>query len=130
MSISPKPPKPEDFGLAPEDVAGLGARPRLSDDANWMIGIGIGAPLALWSLWGVIKGIDMLALGIVIGVLVCVVVFQLTLFTAPLIINVALSLPGFVSDEVRAVFSEEMRRRLRYRRAVRDYRNRLARGDG
>ena len=126
---APHPPKPEDFGLSPDDVTGLGARPRLSDNANWYIGIAIGVPLALWSLWGVIHGIDMLALGILIGVLVAVVVFQLTLFTAPLIVNVLASLPDFLIGEVQAVFSDRVRRRLRYRRAMRDYLDRLARGD-
>jgi len=126
----PEPPKPEDFGLSTEDVAGPDAPRKLSDDANWYIGLGCGIPLALWSLWGLVKAVDMLALGLVVGVLVAVVVFQLTVFTAPLIVNVALSLPGLLADEVAALFSDRVRRRLRYRRAVREYRNRLARGDG
>ncbi|MBT3237837.1 MAG: hypothetical protein HOL37_00010 [Rhodospirillaceae bacterium] len=130
MRSKPEPPKLEDFGLVAEDVEGLNEPWRLSDDANMVVGLGVGVPLALWSLWGVIKGIDMLALGIVIGVLVAVVVFQLSMFTAPLIVNVLLALPGFVGDEVRALFSDHMRRRLRYRRALNEYRNRLARGDG
>jgi len=127
---TPKPPKPEDFGLVPEDVEGLETSRKLSDDVNWYIGLGVGIPLALWSFWGLAKGIDMLALGLVIGVLVAVVVFQMTVFTAPLVVNVLLSLPRLLSDEVQALFSDRVRRRLRYRRALREYRNRLARGDG
>lgn len=125
-----EPPKPEDFGLDPDDAPGPGGSRKLSDDANWYIGLACGIPLALWSLWGLVKGIDMLALGLVIGVLVAVVVFQMAVFTAPLIVNVALSLPGLLSDEVAALFSDRVRRRLLYRRALREYRNRLARGDG
>lgn len=126
---APKPPKPEDFGLGPDYVAGADLPSKLSDDANWYIGLCSGIPLALWSLWGMVNAIEMLALGLVVGVLVAVVVFQMALFTAPLVVNVALSLPGLLSDEVAAMFSDRVRRRLRYRRALRQYRNRLARGD-
>ncbi len=131
-----KPPKPEDFGLRPGEAPDegfeasvFGIPRRLSVDANWNLGLATGVPLGVWTLWGIIQRIDTLALGLTVGLLVGVVVFQMAIFSVPLMVDVTLFLTALLSDEFGALFSERARRRQRYRQAWRQYRRGLARGE-
>lgn len=134
----PGPPQPEDFGLRPADVpdqglevikaGGLGIPKRLSPTLNWVVGLGVAVPLALWTLWGLINQIDSLALGIIFGVLAAIIVFQLAVSVAPLCVDVVLHGIGLLVDEVAALFSDRARARVAYLKAMRAYRNQVARG--
>jgi hypothetical protein len=133
-----KAPQPEDFGLEGADLpghsfeqtklGGLAIPKRLSPRINWVVGLTVAVPLALWTLWGLIKQIDSLALGITFGVLAAIVVFQLAISVVPLSVDASLHGLGLLVDEVAALFSDKARARIAYRKALRAYRNELARG--
>lgn len=137
-SQKPAAPQPQDFGLdaaeAPNEglekikLGGLAIPRRLSPALNWVLGLSVAVPLALWTLWGLIERIDSLALGITLGVLAAIVVFQLAVSVAPLSIDVALHGSGLLVDEIAALFSDKARAKIAYRKALRAYRNELARG--
>ena len=134
----PVPPLPEDFGLKATDapgegletikIGGYGIPKRLSPALNWILGLGVAVPLSLWSLWGIIVRIDSLALGIAVGLLAGIIIFQLAVSVAPLSIDVGLYGLGLLVDEISSAFSDKARRRIAYRKAWRAYRNELARG--
>jgi len=131
-------PRPEDFGLAAADapkeglemikVGGIGIPKRLSPTLNWICGLSVAVPLALWSLWGLIDRIPSLVLGISIGLLAAIIVFQLAVSVVPLSIDVLLYGFAMLVDEVSSRFSDNARRRIAYRKAWRAYRMELARG--
>lgn len=137
-SQKPSPPKPQDFGLESADVLGqdlevikLGGRAipkRLSPTLNWGLGLSVAVPLALWTLWGLVKRIDSLPLGVTVGVLAGIIVFQLAVSVVPLCMDVALHGFGLLIDEVASQFSDKARARIAYRKAMRAYHNELARG--
>lgn len=114
-----QPPRPEDFGLSEADaplegmetikMGGLGVPKRLSPTWNWVLGLSVAVPLAGWSLWGLIDRIPSLVLGISIGGLAAIVVFQLAVSVVPMIVDVLLyGLAMLVDDPPPAVH----RRRL------------------
>jgi len=125
------PPRPEDFGLDPDDArllsgaegerASFGIPRRLSPGVNWTVGLASGIPLGLWSFWGVIERIPQKAVGISVGILAGIVVFQLAVFTVPLMIDLAVYALALGADEIAQTFSDEARRRIAYRRARRKY---------
>ncbi len=131
-------PMPEDFGLGPDDaplegldtikLGGLGLPKRLSPTMNWLSGLSVALPLAAWSLWGLIERIPSLVLGISIGLLAAIIVFQLAVSVAPMIIDVLLYGLALLIDEVASMFSDKAKRRIEYRKAWRAYRSELARG--
>jgi hypothetical protein len=131
-------PRPEDFGLEAGDapvegfetikLGGLGIPKRLSPAWNWILGLSAAVPLALWSLWGLITKLDSLVLGVSIGVLAAIVVFQLAVSVAPMIVDVLLYGAAFLIDEISSTFNEKARHKLEYRKAWRAYRTELARG--
>lgn len=133
-----QPPNPEDFGLSEDDaplegmktikIGGLGVPKRLSPTWNWILGLSVAVPLALWSLWGLIHRIPSLVLGISIGTLAAIIVFQLAVSVAPMIVDVLLYGLAMLIDEITAAFNDKAKRRIKYRRAWRDYRAELARG--
>lgn len=137
MSV-PQPPNPEDFGLSEDDapleglktirIGGVSVPKGLSPTWNWVLGLSAAVPLSLWSLWGLIHRIPSLVLGISIGVLAAIVVFQLAVSVAPMIVEVMLYGLAMLNDEISAAFSKKARQRIEYRRAWRAYRYELARG--
>ena len=137
-SKTPSAPRPEDFGLNEGDaplegfetikLGGLGIPKRLSPTLNWMLGLSVAVPLALWSLWGLVTRLDSLVLGISIGVIAAIVVFQLAVSVVPMMVDVLLYGFAMLIDEVKAMFNDKARRRIEYRKAWRAYRNELARG--
>jgi hypothetical protein len=133
-----KPPQPRDFGLDEADVpregletitmGDLAIPKRLSPALNWGLGLSVAVPLAVWTLYGLIIRIDSLALGMTVGLLAGIIVFQLAVSVVPLSIDVALHGVGLLVDEIGAHFSEKARARIAYRKALKTYRNELARG--
>ena len=141
MNTTPEkltPPRPGDFGLKEADVQSesletikmgdLAIPKRLSPAANWGLGLSVAVPLAVWTLYGLITRIDSLALGMTLGLLAGIIVFQLAVSVVPLSIDVALHGVGLLVDEIGAHFSEKARARIAYRKALKTYRNELARG--
>jgi len=141
MSAAPQklvPPQPQDFGLEHTDgssegleniqLGGLSIPKKLSPTVNWALGLCVAVPLSLWTLWGLIKQIDSLALGIAFGLFSGVVVFQLAVSVVPLCVDASLSGLGLLIDEISAMFSEKARAKIAYRKALNAYRDALARG--
>jgi len=132
------PPLPQDFGLDVSDapyeglemirLGGVDLPKQLSPTLNWILGLSAAVPLALWSLWGLIHKIDSLVLGISIGLLAGIIVFQLAVAVVPLSIDVALYGLALLVDEIASHFSDKARNRIAYRKAWRAYRMELARG--
>ncbi len=115
-------------GLETTKMGDIAIPKRLSPAANWSLGLGVAVPLAVWTLYGLIIRIESLALGITLGLLAGVIVFQLAVSVVPLSIDVALHGFGLLVDEISAHFSEKARARIAYRKAWKAYRNELARG--
>jgi|GEM_PF-2499206 len=132
------PPDPKDFGLdtahAPSEgtetikLAGLTVPKSLSPTLNWILGLSVAVPLAVWSLWGIVSRVDSLVLGIAVGLLAGIIVFQLAVSVVPLSIDVFLYGVAMLIDEVAALFSKQAQARIAYRKAWRAYREELARG--
>jgi len=133
------PPKPEDFGLDPDDArllsgaegerASFGIPRRLSPGVNWTVGLAGGIPLGLWSFWGVVERIPQKVVGVSVGILAGIVVFQLAVFTVPLMIDLAMHALALGADEIAQKFSDKARRRIAYRRARRQYLADLVNGE-
>jgi len=109
-------------------LGGLAIPKRLSPTLNWVLGLSVAVPLALWTLWGLIKQLDSLALGIALGLLAAIIVFQLAVSVVPLSIDAALHGFGLLIDEIAALFSDKARAKIAYRKALQAYHNELARG--
>ena len=130
----PQPPKLADYGLDDDhgmhlaegtDTTLFGAPKRLSHDANWIIGLFFGIPMGFWSLWGMIKLFDRLALGFLFGTLVGFVVFLMANFIVPVLLDITIFVVMWWLDAFAALFSQKARARLAYRHAWREYRTQL-----